>query len=163
MGREFTSIDEIASRGVGLKARPNGGAMIDIRTAPFAVLLLRVALGFFFLAHGLVKVFVFTIPGFVKFFGSIGYPEPLAYLVLLAELGGGLALIVGLWTRWVALILFAEMIGVIVYHWPNGFAFTSKGGGWEYPAMWAIALLVLSLLGDGPYALSGRLREQLSR
>jgi putative oxidoreductase len=136
--------------------------MIDTRTAPFAVLLLRTALGLFFLAHGLVKVFVFTIPGFVKFFGSIGYSEPVAYLVLVAELGGGLALIVGLLTRWIALILFAEMIGVIVYHWPNGFAFTSKGGGWEYPAMWAIALLVLSLLGDGPYALSGRGKTELA-
>ena len=91
---------------------------------------------------------------------SIGYPAPVAYLVLLAELGGGLALIVGLWTRWIALILFVEMLGVIVYHWPNGFVFTSKGGGWEYPAMWAIALLVQSLLGDGPYAISERLRPQ---
>jgi putative oxidoreductase len=137
--------------------------MIDARTAPFAVLVLRIALGVLFIAHGLVKVFVFTIPGFVKFFGSIGYPEPVAYLVLLAELGGGLALIVGLWTRWIALVLFAEMIGVIVYHWPNGFAFTAKGGGWEYPAMWAIALLVLSLLGDGPSALSARFSERLPK
>jgi uncharacterized membrane protein YphA (DoxX/SURF4 family) len=84
--------------------------MTDTRTAPFAVLLLRIALGLFFLAHGLVKIFVFTIPGFVQFFGSIGYPEPVAYLVLLAELAGGLALIVGLWTRWSALILCAEMM-----------------------------------------------------
>ena len=137
-----------------------GVPMIETRTAPYAALLLRIALGLFFLAHGLMKVFVFTIPGFIKFFGSIGYPAPVAYLVLLAELGGGLAFIVGLWTRWIALILFVEMLGVIVYHWPNGFVFTSKGGGWEYPAMWAIALLVQSLLGDGPYAISERLRPQ---
>jgi putative oxidoreductase len=71
-----------------------------------------------------------------------------------------LALIVGLWTRWIALILFVEMLGVIVHHWPNGFVFTSKGGGWEYPVMWAIALLVQSLLGDGPYSLSERVKAQ---
>jgi putative oxidoreductase len=134
--------------------------MIDTRTAPYAALLLRITLGVFFLAHGLVKVFVFTIPGFIKFFDSIGYPAWVAYLVLLAELGGGLALIAGLWVRWISLILFLEMLGVIAYHWPNGFAFTAKAGGWEYPAMWAIALLVQSLLGNGPYALSDRLRTR---
>ena len=42
--------------------------MIDTRTAPYAALLLRITLGVFFLAHGLVKAFVFTIPGFLKFF-----------------------------------------------------------------------------------------------
>src|SRR5690348_9802293 len=107
--------------------------MTDSRTAPYATLLLRVALGLFFLAHGLTKVLVFTIPGTVKFFNSIGYPSFVAYLVLVAELGGGLALIIGLWTRWIALVLFIEMLGVIIYHWPNGWVFTSKGGGWEYP------------------------------
>jgi putative oxidoreductase len=137
--------------------------MTDSRTAPYATLLLRVALGLFFLAHGLTKVLVFTIPGTVKFFNSIGYPSFVAYLVLVAELGGGLALIIGLWTRWIALVLFIEMLGVIIYHWPNGWVFTSKGGGWEYPVMWAVALLVLALLGDGPYAISDRIRAQPAR
>jgi putative oxidoreductase len=137
--------------------------MTEARTAPYAALLLRIALGLFFLAHALTKVFVFTVPGFVNFFLSIGYPASLAYLVLLGELGGGFALIVGLWTRWIALLMFVEMLGVVAYHWPNGFAFTSKGGGWEYPAMWAVALLALSLLGDGPFALSDRVRTRPSR
>lgn len=131
--------------------------MIDSRTAPYAALLLRVALGLLFIAHGLTKVFVFTIPGTVKFFVSAGYPEFVAYLIILAELGGGLALILGLWTRWIALILFVEMIGVIVYHAPKGWVFSSPGGGWEYPALWAVALVALYLLGDGPFALSERL------
>ena len=137
--------------------------MTDSRTAPYATLLLRVALGLFFLAHGLTKVLVFTVPGTVKFFNSIGYPSFVAYLVLIAELGGGLALIIGLWTRWIALVLFIEMLGVILYHWPNGWVFTSKGGGWEYPVMWAVALLVLALLGDGPYALSDRIKANPAR
>jgi putative oxidoreductase len=53
-------------------------SMIETRTTPYAALLLRIALGLFFLAHGLMKVFVFTIPGFVQFFASIGYPAPVA-------------------------------------------------------------------------------------
>ena len=134
--------------------------MIDSRTAPYGALLLRVALGLLFLAHGLLKVLVFTVPGTVKFFASIGYPGFVAYLVILAELGGGAALILGLWTRWIALILFVEMIGVIAFHFPHGWIFTAKGGGWEYPALWAVALLVLALLGDGAIAISGRSRAR---
>ena len=134
--------------------------MIDSRTAPYAALLLRVALGVLFIAHGLTKVFVFTIPGTVKFFISAGYPGFVAYLIILAELGGGLALILGLWTRWIALILFVEMIGVIVYQAPFGWRFSAPGGGWEFPALWAVVLVALYLLGDGPFALSGWLRAR---
>ena len=132
--------------------------MIDSRTAPYATLLLRMTRGMVFLAHGLLKVFVDTVPRFIEHVGSLEYPTPVAYLVLLAELGGGLALVVGWWTRWVALILFVEMLGVIVVHWPNGFLSTWQGGGWEDTATRAIELLVLSLLGAGPYALSERFK-----
>lgn len=134
--------------------------MIDNRTAPYAALLLRVALGSLFIAHGLLKVLVFTVPGTVKFFASIGYPGFVAYLVILAELGGGLALILGLWTRWIAIILLVEMLGVIRFHFPHGWLFTAKGGGWEYPALWAVALAVQALLGNGAFAISGRRRAR---
>jgi putative oxidoreductase len=134
--------------------------MIDSRTAPYAALLLRAALGLLFIAHGLLKVLVFTVPGTVKFFASIGYPGPVAYLVIFAELAGGAALILGLWTRWVAIILFIEMLGVIAFHFSHGWIFTAKGGGWEYPALWAVALVVLALLGDGAASISGRPRAR---
>jgi hypothetical protein len=48
--------------------------MIDFKTAPYAALILRVSTGFMLLAHGLLKVFVFTIPGTVGFFESLGFP-----------------------------------------------------------------------------------------
>ena len=71
--------------------------MIDSRTstsnADYAALLLRVSLGLLFLAHGGMKVFTFTIPGTVQYFETIGYPGFFAYLVILGEIGGGLALI----------------------------------------------------------------------
>ena len=127
--------------------------MIDQRTAPYAALLLRLVLGALFLVHGSIKIFVFTIPGTVGFFGSIGYPEFLAYLVILAEFGGGIALIIGFLPRLVALLQFAMMLGVVQFHWANGFGFSNPNGGWEYPALWAGALLVLALLGNGAYAL----------
>jgi putative oxidoreductase len=38
-------------------------------------------------------------------------------------------------------------------HWPNGWAHTSAGGGWEYPVFLISASVTLWLLGDGAYAL----------
>src|SRR3546814_9634972 len=68
--------------------------MIDNRTAPYAALILRVALGVMFLVHSLyLKVFVFTVAGTVGFFESLGLPGLFAYLTILAEIGGGIALI----------------------------------------------------------------------
>lgn len=123
--------------------------MIDTRTAGYGAFLLRLALGLMFLAHGLLKVFVFTIPGTVAFFHSIGYPGAVAYPVMLGEVGGGLALVIGFEARWIALALIPQMIGVVLFHLPNGWMFTAKNGGWEYPAFWTLALLVQGLIGPG--------------
>ncbi|MGN6649135.1 DoxX family protein [Trinickia sp.] len=128
--------------------------MINDKTAPLAALLLRLSLGILFLAHVGLKLFVFGIPGFVGYFASLGLPAIAAYLTIVLELVGGIALILGIWASWVALPLAVEMLGTIaLVHGANGWLFTNKGGGWEYPAFWAIALVALFLLGDGAYAL----------
>src|SRR4051812_402026 len=127
--------------------------MIDTRTAPYAALLLRVSLGFLFLAHASVKLFVFTPAGTAKFFASVGMPAQLAYFAIAVEVVGGLALILGLWTRIAALITLPILIGAIyTVHGASGFFFNNPNGGWEYPAFWSIALIVQALLGDGIYA-----------
>ncbi len=128
--------------------------MIESRTAPYAALLLRVSLGILFLAHASLKLFVFTPAGTAKFFGSVGLPPEFAYLVITAEVLGGIALILGLWTRIAALALVPVMLGAIfTVHGAAGFFFTNPHGGWEYPAFWTVALIVQALLGDGAYAL----------
>jgi|SRR5450756_472139 len=128
--------------------------MIDSRTAPYAALLLRVSLGVLFLAHASLKLFVFTPAGTAKFFGSVGLPPALAYVIMTAEVLGGIALILGIWTRVVAIVLAPVLLGAIfTVHGAAGFFFTNPNGGWEYPAFWAVALIVQALLGDGIYAL----------
>lgn len=128
--------------------------MINQSTAPYGAALLRVSLGALFLAHVALKIFVFTIPGFVAYFATLGLPAVAAYGVIALELIGGLALVLGLYAPWVAIPLALEMLGTIVMvHGHNGWLFTNAGGGWEYPAFWAISLVVLSLLGDGAFAL----------
>lgn len=127
--------------------------MIDHRTAPYAALLLRVSLGVLLFAHGLLlKVFTFTIPGTVGYFQSIGFPGFFAYLVIAGEILGGIALILGVWTRAVALLALPILIGATLQHVPNGWLFSAAKGGWEFPAFWTVTLIVQALLGDGAYA-----------
>ncbi|WP_114184786.1 DoxX family protein [Microvirga aerophila] len=130
--------------------------MIDTRTAPYAALILRITLGILFLAHAGLKIFVFTPAGAAQFFGSLGLPPSFAYLTILAEVVGGFALILGFYARWAALALVPILLGAIVtVHGPAGFFFNNPNGGWEYLALWIVALLAQALIGDGPYALRG--------
>jgi putative oxidoreductase len=131
--------------------------VIDPRTAPYAALVLRVALGVMFVAHSLIlKHFTYTMAGTVQFFESIGLPGALAYLTFWAELVGGLALIAGVASRWVALALIPILAGAAWVHIGNGWVFSNANGGWEYPAFLIVCSVVVALLGDGRYALGSR-------
>jgi len=132
----------------------SGDAGIAESNADIAAFLLRVVMGALFLAHAALKLFVFTPAGTAGFFESLGLPGPLAYVVILAELAGGVALILGVWTRIVSLALLPILLGSIYTpHGAAGFFFSNEGGGWEFPAFWAVALLVQALLGNGAFAL----------
>ena len=128
--------------------------MIDAATAPWAALILRVGLGILFLAHGLLKLLVFKPAGAYGYFKSLGLPGGLAYVTMTAELAGGAALIIGFMPRYVALLLTPLILGTIVtVHGKNGWIFSNKDGGWEFPAFWALVLFVQFLLGDGAWVL----------
>ncbi len=127
------------------------GAMAS--TAPWGVTLLRIALGVMWIAHALLKLFVFGLPGTAQFFASVGLPGFLAYPVFAAELLGGIAIVLGVYARQAALALVPVMLVATWVHVPNGWLHTSAGGGWEYPAFLTIASVALWLLGDGAAAL----------
>ncbi|WOJ96961.1 DoxX family protein [Congregibacter brevis] len=119
----------------------------------YAATTLRVSTGSLFIAHGLMKVFVFTIPGTVGYFESLGLPGMLAYLIIFAEIVGGVGLVLGLATRTIALATLPILLGATWAHAGNGWAFSSSGGGWEFPLFWAVVQLAVGLLGSGAYAL----------
>ena len=127
--------------------------MIDLRTAAYAALLLRLSLGIMFLAHAAAKLFILTPAGTERFFGSLGLPTGLAYVVMTVEVLGGVALILGVWARLIALGLTPILLGAIAtVHAANGWLFTNPNGGWEFPAFWIVGLVALVLMGDGAWA-----------
>ena len=105
------------------------------------------------LAHGLLKVFVFTLPGTVGFFEQVGFPGWTAYAVVLLEIVGGLMLLAGVAVRQVAIALVPILLGATYVHLGNGWVFSNANGGWEYPAYLTIAAIAQAMLGPGRFAL----------
>jgi putative oxidoreductase len=123
--------------------------MSSSRRIDAAAIVLRTGVGVMFIAHGLLKYFVFTLPGTAKFFESLGLPGALGYVTVAAELIGGALLVAGVRTRQVALLLTPFVLGATWAHWGNGWVFTAQNGGWEYPAFLTLASIVTAILGNG--------------
>ena len=125
----------------------------DARMASYGTFVLRVALGVMYLAHSIVlKLLTFGLAGTAGFFSKIGLPGWLGYATFAIEAAGGALLVLGIWSRWVALALMLPLLGAIIWvHSANGWVFAAPGGGWEYPAFLMAASAALALLGDGAY------------
>lgn len=120
-----------------------GGAFAQVDLHRAGATLLRIALGIMFIAHSVVlKYFTFTLAGTAQYFASIGLPSFLAYVVFALEAVGGVLLVLGIGTRWVALGLVPVLIGAAWVHVGNGWVFNAPNGGWEYP----LFLIVISLV-----------------
>jgi putative oxidoreductase len=112
--------------------------------------LLRVALGIMFIAHSVVlKYFTFTLAGTAQYFVSIGLPGFLAYVVFALEAVGGVLLVLGIRTRWVALGLVPVLLGAMWAHLGNGWVFDAPNGGWEYPLFLVVISLVVAAQDAG--------------
>jgi len=134
--------------------------MIDPRmTTSYAATTLRLAMAVMFLAHGaLMKIGTFGLAGVMGYFGSIGYPPILGAVVAIAETAAGIALLLGVGVRLVCLAMIPILLGATWQHLGNGWAFSNRGGGWEFPAFWTVMLLVQAGLGAGAFALTPHLR-----
>ena len=125
----------------------------DARQQDYGLLILRIIIGVVFLAHGYLKLFGMGIGGVTGFFGHLGIPAPalFAWVISLLETFGGIALILGVFTRIVGLGLAADMAGAIFFAKAHGAFFAPKGSELELTLL--VASLALALTGPGAFAL----------
>lgn len=129
--------------------------MKTLLTPETSIFILRVSLAIVLLAHSLyLKLVIFTLAGTAQFFGSIGLPEMLGYVVFFVEVISGLALLIGFKSRFFSALVIPILLGATWAHSSNGWLFTNIGGGWEYPLLLSVIAIVQTGLGDGKYALS---------
>ena len=111
--------------------------------------LLRIHFGVILLAHGWLKISVFTIAGTVGYFASLGLPSIVAYLTIFGEIAAGVALIAGIQTRLASILSVPILLGATFVHLGNGWLFSSEGGGWEFPASLTVIAIAIALMGSG--------------
>ena len=130
-----------------------GQSMLDDSSAQLGAGLLRISLGVMWIAHALLKWFVFTLGGTAQFFESVGFAGWMAYPVFAAELIGGIMILTGIYARQVSLVLLPVLLAAAWVRLPNGWLHTSNGGGWEYPIFLVAASVAHWLIGDGAWSL----------
>jgi putative oxidoreductase len=121
-----------------------------------AKLLLRVSLGVLILFHGIHKV-IHGIGGVKSMVVSAGLPEFMAYGVYAGELIAPIFIILGLYARVAATVLFFNMF--VAIYLAYGFSLTlSKFGGlsWETPLLYLIMSVLVIFLGSGKYAVNAK-------
>ena len=122
---------------------------------------LRVVLGVIFFVHGWQKLFGLGFHGVAGFFASAGVPLPAitSVIVTLVEFFGGMALLIGLFTRWAAILIAIDMLGaILIVHMKNGF-FNQKMGV-EFPLILLAASICLALAGGGSPSVDGMLMKR---
>ena len=121
---------------------------------------LRVVVGIVFLMHGGQKLFVWGFGGVAGFLGQVGIPAPMlaAVVVTLVELLGGLAILLGLFTRWAAIPLAINMaVAILTVHLRAGFFLPN---GYEFALTLLAANVALILLGSGEASLDSLLGKR---
>ena len=126
---------------------------VDRVFAPYGIFLLRAAIGIDWIVHAFLK----TTRGMnthEALLARNGITPLLAWPTFSLEVIGGIAILLGWYTRqWAALLL--VFLAVVVWvKWPVGWNYSNTGGGWEYPLFWLCAQAALVLAGSGAFALA---------
>src|ERR1051326_6340990 len=130
------------------------------------LLILRLVIGLIVVAHGFQKLFGWWGgPGMKGWVGAMNRmrirpPVPWAWISALAEVFGGLGLVVGLLTPLPSLAIAASMlVAIALVHWPRGF-WTTKGG-YEFNLSILAGVAAIALVGPGAYSLDAPLQIHL--
>jgi putative oxidoreductase len=127
---------------------------------PLAWPIVRIAVGWNLLVHGWGKVMRGP-QAFVGPFAELGL-EPAwlwVWAALIIEFVGGIALIVGLFTRIFAAAAAIEMLIITAIYWKSGFSWLNRG--YEYTLLWGLVCFAIALRGGGPYSLDRKLGAEL--
>ncbi len=131
------------------------------RCQDVAPLVLRIAVGLVFFMHGWQKLTLFKVEGTTALLTGLGFPAAgfLAVVLIAAELLGGLALILGLFTHWAAKIVgVVAIVALFAVHFEYGFFLlnTDGGVGYEYTLVLFAAAVSLMMTGAGKYSLDAK-------
>ncbi len=127
---------------------------------PYASPILRLVTGLIFAMHGYQKLTQFGLESTTGFLASLGFPAASVFAALLiaAELGGGILLILGLFTHWVAKILsVVALVALFTAHISKGFFMAT--GGYEFILLILAATISLMITGPGAFALDAKMKK----
>jgi putative oxidoreductase len=127
---------------------------------PLSWLVVRAAVGWNLIVHGWGKVSRGP-EAFVKVFVDLGFDPALPWIwaALVIEFVGGIAILLGLFTRFFAAAAAIEMLIITAVYWSTGFSWLSRG--YEYTLLWGLVCFAIALRGGGPYSLDRKIGVQL--
>ena len=127
---------------------------------PLAWPIVRLGAGWLLIVHGWGKV-TRGPSAFVKAFGDMGFEPAIAWVwgALAIEFIGGIALILGLFTRFWAAAAAIELAIITMIYWKTGFSWLNRG--YEYTLLWGLCCFAIALRGGGPYSLDRKIGAEL--
>jgi putative oxidoreductase len=128
---------------------------------PLSWLILRIAVGWNLLVHGWNKFMAGAAPAALKGYADINFtpPEFWFWTSTINETAAGVALLLGLFTRFFAATAAIELLVITILYWGNGFGWMHRG--YEYVLLWGLACFAIALRGGGPYSLDRKIGREL--
>ncbi len=126
----------------------------DRTSVDWGILPIRLVIGLVFAMHGGQKLFVYGAAGTATAMAHMGIPLPViaAWVAIIVEFIGGLAIFFGVWARWPAWLLAIEMLIVILFVKLHGGFFTPRGIELELTLL--AGAVTIAMLGTGPASLA---------
>ena len=128
---------------------------------PLSWLVVRIAAGWILLVHGWGKIMIGPTDAYLKAYVDLGFTPPgfWFWASTATETLSGIALILGLFTRFFAAAAAIELLVLTVTYWNNGFSWLHRG--YEFTLLWGFVCFAIALRGGGPYSVDRRLGREL--